>query len=269
MKTKLTHRILTAALVLFLLCGTALAASTIKTQMIEANYMGIRVVVDGLAVTPKDATGHEVEPFASNGTTYLPVRAVAEALGKDVEWDGVTNTVYIGDNIPGKDINWMVKNPAYNLIYATAYDGTDEKTYFEAGGRKQTQGVVMECSGLYNVSVVIDGVYSGLYDLREDSNDTYNATATWNNDEGYKTMHVTVVHQGDQTLNCTLEVWLDGVYSKTIDLPYDGPAKKLDISLNAAPNVTLKIVTQQEPSKKSDSYSGQKSQYALYNISFE
>lgn len=258
MKTKLTHRILLVALALALLCGSALAAGAIKTQMIEANYMGIRVVVDGLEVTPKDATGHEVEPFASNGTTYLPVRAVAEALGKDVEWDGETKTVYIGDNIPGKDINWMVKNPAYNLIHATAYDGTDQKTYFEAGGRKQTQGLVLECSGDYGPSWDHG-------ELRKDAADTYNGAATWNNDGGYKTMHVTVVHQGDQTLNCTMEIWLDGVYSKTIELPYDGPAKKLDISLNAAPSVTLKVITQQEPSS---TLFAQKSQYALYDISF-
>lgn len=264
MKIKRTHRILIAVLALALLCGTALAAGTIKTQMIEANYMGIRVVVDGLAVTPKDATGHEVEPFASSGTTYLPVRAVAEALGKDVAWDGETRTVYIGDNIPGKDINWMVKNPAYNLIHATAYEGTDEKTFFEAGGRKQTQGLVLECSGEY---YGVWDAYPG--SLKSDSKYTYNAAATWNNDEGYKTMHVTVVHQGDQTLNCTLEVWLDGVYSKTIQLPYDGPAKKLDISLNAAPSVTLKLLAQQE-GVANDSIANLKSQtqYAFYDISF-
>lgn len=256
--------IVSLALALVLLSGSVLAASAVKTQMIEANYMGIKLVVDGLKVTPKDAAGHEVEPFISNGTTYLPVRAVAEALGQDVEWDGATKTVYIGDNIPGKDINWMVKNPAYNLIHATAYEGTDQKTYFEAGGRKQTQGLVMECSGEY---YGVWGDYPG--SLKSDSKYTYNAAATWNNDEGYKTMHVTVVHQGDQTLNCTLEVWLDGVYSKTIQLPYDGPAKKLDISLNAAPSVTLKLLAQQE-GVASDSFTTFRSQtqYALYDISF-
>ena len=31
-----------------------------------------------------------------NGTTYLPVRAVANALGKEVYWDGPNYTVYIG-----------------------------------------------------------------------------------------------------------------------------------------------------------------------------
>lgn len=262
MKTNLTRRITVAALALVLLCGTALAANVIKTQTIEVNYAGINVVVDGLKVTPKDATGHEVEPFASDGTTYLPVRAVAEALGKDVAWDGATNTVYIGDNIPGKDINWMTKNPAYNLIHADAYVGTDQETYFEAGGRKQTQGVVMECCGIY------DYYKAGRYILNKDDKQTYSAAATWNNAGGYKTMHVTVAHVNDQELNCTMEIWLDGVYSKTIDLPYDGPAKKLDISLNAAPSVTLKVITQQEPSQKQAVGWGLKSQYALYDISF-
>lgn len=254
--------IVSLALALTLLCGTALAAGTVKTQMIEANYMGIKIVIDGIEVTPKDATGHEVEPFTSNGTTYLPVRAVAEALGKDVEWDGATNTVYIGDNIPGKDINWMTKVPAYNLLHATLYDGTDQESFFEAGGRKQTQGLVMECSGDYKDEYNRTG-----YSLKEDSQYTYNGAATWDNDGQYKTMHVTVAHMGNQTLNCRLEVWLDGIYAKTIELPYDGPAKKLDISLNAAPNVTLKLITQQENTNTRHAL-GLKSQYGLYGISF-
>ena len=72
---------------------TALASSAVTTKKIEANYMGIRLVVDGKEVTPKDPNGNVVEPFASNGTTYLPVRAVSEALGKEVTWDGDTATI--------------------------------------------------------------------------------------------------------------------------------------------------------------------------------
>lgn len=34
--------------------------------------------------------------FVYNGTTYVPVRFVAEALGKDVTWDAKTNSVHIG-----------------------------------------------------------------------------------------------------------------------------------------------------------------------------
>lgn len=60
------------------------------TNYIEAVYNDIKIVVDGKKVSP------DSEPFISEGTTYLPVRAVAEALDKPVYWDGETSTVYIG-----------------------------------------------------------------------------------------------------------------------------------------------------------------------------
>lgn len=85
-----------AAIAAVSLCGTTVAASTIGTKMIEANYMGIHVVVDGKEIVPTDANGNIVEPFTSAGTTYLPVRAIGEALGKEVTWDAETATVYLG-----------------------------------------------------------------------------------------------------------------------------------------------------------------------------
>lgn len=255
-KTNLSRRIAIAALALLLLCGTALAANSIQTMQVQ--YMDIQLVVDGLKVTPKDATGKTVEPFASDGTTYLPVRAVAQALGKDVHWDGETKTVYIGDNIPGVDVNWMTKVPAYNLIHATVYDGADQESFFEAGGRKQTQGVVLECCGRYE---------GGAEEISLVERDTYSAAASWNTDRQYQTMHCTVEHMGNSELNCQLEVWLDGVYSKTIELPYDAPSKTLDIALNGVPTVTLKVITQQG-TIPGYVYKAVKSQYAVYNISF-
>ncbi|MCL2401966.1 MAG: copper amine oxidase N-terminal domain-containing protein [Oscillospiraceae bacterium] len=75
------------------MAGTALA-STVRN--INVTYRDIRIVVDGQEITPRDAQGNVVEPFIFEGTTFLPVRAVAEALGQEVDWDGATNTVYIG-----------------------------------------------------------------------------------------------------------------------------------------------------------------------------
>ena len=49
----------------------------------------------------------DVAPFAVSGRTLVPVRFVAEALGKDVDWDNVTKTVIIKDK-DGKELNlWM------------------------------------------------------------------------------------------------------------------------------------------------------------------
>jgi len=69
--------------------------------MIEALYSNINIYVDGVAVKPKDTIGNAVEPFIYNGTTYLPVRAVGSAFGKTVDWDGATQSVYVG-KVPGK-----------------------------------------------------------------------------------------------------------------------------------------------------------------------
>jgi len=81
-------------LVLLLLCGSALAAST--TRQLTAIYNNIKIYVDGELISPKDVNGKPTEPFIIEGSTYLPVRAVAEALGKPVDWDGPNQSVYIG-----------------------------------------------------------------------------------------------------------------------------------------------------------------------------
>lgn len=74
---------------------TAFAANTTTLYNVLAN--GIKIVVDGKKINPTDAAGKTVEPIIYNGTTYLPVRAVENAIGKAVYWDGPNYTVYLGD----------------------------------------------------------------------------------------------------------------------------------------------------------------------------
>ena len=95
MKTTVRITVLIIACCL-LMCIAAFAAGSSYTKQLTANYVGITLVVHGETVTPQDAAGNAVEPFIVDGTTYLPVRAVAEALGEEGSWDGATKTVYIG-----------------------------------------------------------------------------------------------------------------------------------------------------------------------------
>jgi len=79
-----------------LLCSvTAFAVG--RTTWKDVAVGGISIVVDGKKINPKDGNGNAVEPIIYNGTTYLPVRAVADALGKAVYWDGPNYTVYLGE----------------------------------------------------------------------------------------------------------------------------------------------------------------------------
>lgn len=79
-----------------LAAGSALASSVITTKTLQAQYMGIHLEVNGQTVTPVDGGGNPAEPFAVDGTVYIPARTLGQVLGKDVTWDPDTNTVAVG-----------------------------------------------------------------------------------------------------------------------------------------------------------------------------
>ncbi len=95
--------LLCAALVASMVSPTfaALAQKTIKV------FTGVNIYIDDQKLDPRDANGNPVEVFVYNGTTYLPVRAVGEAVGKTVQWDGKTNSVYLGKHSSNKPSVWM------------------------------------------------------------------------------------------------------------------------------------------------------------------
>lgn len=98
-------------------------------EQITAVYRNIKLVVDGVQIEPKDANGNAVEPFIYNGTTYLPVRAVATAFKKDVSWDGDNGVVYLGGEVekPAKEL------PLWNRSYIECKDPSHIVTYEEQG----------------------------------------------------------------------------------------------------------------------------------------
>lgn len=55
------------------------------------------IMIDGEALLCYDANGVLVEPFVYEGTTYVPVRAIATAFDTTVSWDQETKTVHLGE----------------------------------------------------------------------------------------------------------------------------------------------------------------------------
>lgn len=47
---------------------------------------------------------------------------------------------------------------------------------------------------------------------------------------------------GDTQVDCKLEIYLDGVYSTAIGLPWDGAPKQLPRPINYAPNVKMELL---------------------------
>lgn len=73
------------------MCLTVSAAAN-RTIQVED---GIKITLNGSAMTPRDATGKEVPVFLYNGTTYVPARAISEALGLNVSFNSATRTVVL------------------------------------------------------------------------------------------------------------------------------------------------------------------------------
>lgn len=75
-------------IVVFMLFSSVALAASLK-QKIEVVFNSINLEVNGKKVN--------ADNILYNGSTYVPLRAVAEMLGKEVIWDPKTNTASIND----------------------------------------------------------------------------------------------------------------------------------------------------------------------------
>ena len=87
-----------------LLSGAATFGANLAKR-VDIYYRNIKISVDGKEFVPENEQRERVEPFIYDGTTYLPMRAVATAVGMDVSWDDKTNTVSITQKQPDSKEN--------------------------------------------------------------------------------------------------------------------------------------------------------------------
>jgi hypothetical protein len=88
--------VMLAVIMLFAFTAGVVAAPAV--QEITANLANdVKITLNGNAWTPKDADGSTMVPILYQGRTYLPVRAIGEALGVKVNWDNDTRTVILGE----------------------------------------------------------------------------------------------------------------------------------------------------------------------------
>ena len=90
-KKKVLALLTTTMIVVGSLGLSAYGASVSKT--LQAHYGTNKIIIDG-----KDVT-NTIEPFTVDGTTYIPLRAVANAFNKKVDWNPLTSTANITEDL--------------------------------------------------------------------------------------------------------------------------------------------------------------------------
>lgn len=164
---KCKAKIICMVLVLAMAVSTTVFA-TVGTRTAELLYDNIKIMLNGKEIVPTDANGNAVEPFIIDGTTYLPVRGVASALGMNVGWDDGTKTVAL-DNPGVFQGGVQVYDDKYVTIVFTGctmekrYEWSDEDYYANFNITNKTDAVLT-----FNIdTIALDGISYKISDMEE------------------------------------------------------------------------------------------------------
>ncbi|MCL1988725.1 MAG: copper amine oxidase N-terminal domain-containing protein [Firmicutes bacterium] len=95
MKQKL-QGILTGIVLTTLLFSTITAFAAAPTT-IDVIVGTVRTTLFGQEFVTRNAQGTIIEPFIHNGTAFIPVDTILQALGENAQWNAATNTLNFGD----------------------------------------------------------------------------------------------------------------------------------------------------------------------------
>lgn len=213
----------------------------------EIFYNNIKLYINGAEIVPKDANGNIVEPFTLNGTTYLPVRAISNAFGQDVEWDGATQSIYIGKKDQTKPDNYLdrIQYNDYKQANSTSNFSVINGSVEDFHGNTYTNGIILyRCYGYLNddadeadiiISYPLNSQYKKMYGnvmLPKKIK-----TSTWDYD--------------NLTSSGSAYVWFYGDGKLLYKIPYLTPSApfKIDIDVTGVNQLTIKVKSDEPDSR--------------------
>ena len=199
-------------LAVIVLSGAVFAAAA--GTSITVYYDNIKILLNGREIDTKDINGNNAEPFIYNGSAYVPVRAVSEALNNIVEWDADSKNVLIYETEVDKF--WDRLNHSENEPVINNYPPDLYLRYIDAAGISKVYSFIEK----YGADVLFKGLksmnlYSQYYCI--------NMLVEYYNDEDIRTRAIAAI---TPFLKSTCDKIRDGaefaisVLSKKFDSPY-------------------------------------------------
>ncbi|MCR8634841.1 copper amine oxidase N-terminal domain-containing protein [Paenibacillus radicis (ex Xue et al. 2023)] len=135
----------------FCLATGAYAASNLTA--IQAYLNGeVKFLKDGENWRPTDDNGNEVLPITYEGTTYLPLRVVANVLNIPVSYNDAEKMISLGE---GKNVSLYSKQMKTEYSAAKFFDVIDKKQLI-FGGKQYNEAFAFSASPGENYSLKID-----------------------------------------------------------------------------------------------------------------
>ena len=97
MKKNLLFKVTLVVCILIMSTGIVAVGASLKTEIKAILNQEIKIKYNGIEQNMTDVNNNPVYPISYNGSTYLPIRAVSDMLGVEVEWDGKTQTIMLGN----------------------------------------------------------------------------------------------------------------------------------------------------------------------------
>lgn len=150
-----------STLAIMLILSTVVIASS-RIANIKVVYDNIKIVVDGKEVNfGLDSEGKKIEPFIYNGTTYLPVRAVGEAIGKDVSWDQSSKTVFLGSAAVNNNFT-QVNTEEKDLVNTLNAFNETRRVYVYKSGKNKGIELQLYDNTETNINYNLEGKYTNI-----------------------------------------------------------------------------------------------------------
>lgn len=233
-KMKQSRTFLMGMVTMLLLISLSVSAFAAYNQSLTVTYDNIKLNINGMQITPKDVTGRVVEPFTYQGTTYLPVRAVGEAVGYTVSWDQNTKTVFMtmAGGSAGGNQGGNTQLPTVNLVdsitpFAMEWDGDYVDSYPSTG----SDSVVMGGTSYKNAVVLEETARKANYI-------SYNLAGKYTSLGGV----IGIVDGTGKDRDMVANIYGDGTLLKTIPIPSGSLPATFSANVTGVSSLKLEVV---------------------------
>ena len=206
--------VLTTLLVISM-AAPALAATVTKSIEVRS---GIRIFVDDQELLPKDVKGNPAEVFLYNGTTYLPARAISEAIGKPIQWDGSVQGVYIGKHSSNTPVGYLSRKDYFNKTGTWSFDSVTRDNLGNEHSHSIYMSRALDGSITYKLNGEYDRLTASFYQRYDDRDRLASIRTTLIISGDGRQLWQGTVASGIEPLNIDIDI--SGVLELTLEYPH-------------------------------------------------